>query len=192
MSVKIIRAIKELLVDGDDLDDGDLAAQILDAVERLQGEARRIITVGQIYYDGSEKPYTVALGPYSARGKLDTPEKWEKAAGGHTASREDGGRLAWDTSTKLGKGRFMVVPILRSARDAWDFFRGSELEPVAEILAGSPDNPIFETSIRGDSVDVGPVCTCGLRESSGHQNVMGVKVTKGCMRHPVNDLEFDF
>lgn len=192
MSVKIIKEIKKLLVDGDDLDDGDLAEQILETVERLQGEARRIITVGQIYYDGSEKPYTVALGPYSARGNLDSLEKWNKAAEGHTKSRDDGGKLAWDTSTKLGKGRFMVVPILRSARDAWDFFRGSELEPVAEILAGSPENPIFETSIRGTSVDVGPVCICGLRESSGHQSVMGVKVTKGCPRHPADNWEFDF
>lgn len=156
------------------------ALEILETVEEHQATSQRIIVVGQVQYKDDETPFTVALGPYSARGVLSDPEKFKKAAQDHTAAHENGGKLAWDTRTGRGRGRYMVVPVFRSARDAWDFYRGSgdlgddELEVITESITASLDY---------DPVEILPSCTCGLRASSGHQSVMGVPVTRKCYRH---------
>jgi hypothetical protein len=179
-------ALKKLMAkaieENDDMPDIELAELLLDLVDEERGKKKRILVVGQIQYAGQEAAHTVALGPYSTAGRLDTLEQWQARSEAHTASRVEGGKLAWDTSTKTGRGRFMIVPLLKSARDAWDFFRGTPLEEIGEVLEEAQS--IADWSIRGapESPDVGPPCTCGLREASGHSSVLGVSVQRGCQR----------
>lgn len=145
---------------------------IIEAVEDHQATTMRLLVVGQIQYDGSEEVYTVALGPYGARGVLSDPEKFKKAAEASTKAHEAGGRLAWDTKTQRGKGKYMVVPVFRTPRDAWDFYRDGDAvrDDVEEIVEAVP-------------YEIVPPCTCGLRPGSGHQAVMGIKVEHKCHRH---------
>lgn len=178
--VALVKKLAKLIEENDEMPDVELAELLLETIDEYRGQKKRILVVGQIQYDGQEAIHTVALGPYSTVGKLDTYENWQARSEAHTASRNDGGKLAWDTSTNKGRGRFMVVPLLRTARDAWDFFRGTIRENEGEIL----EQAEAEWSIRGapDDPDIGPVCICGLRESSGHSSVMGVPVKRGCPR----------
>lgn len=139
------------------------ALEILETVEEHQATSQRIIVVGQIQYKDDETPFTVALGPYSARGVLSDPEKFKKAAESHTAAHENGGKLAWDTRTGRGRGRYMVVPVLRTARDAWDFYRGAggvdldELDVVINDLTSAMDAVPYE---------ILPACICGHRSKA--------------------------
>ena len=183
--VALKKLIAKLIEENDEVPDIELAEMILDLVDEERGKKKRILVVGQIQYEGQEHPYTVALGPYSTAGKLDTLEQWQARSEAHTPSRAEGGKLAWDTSTKTGKGRFMIVPLLRTARDAWDFFRGTPLEETGEALEAA-EARVPEWSIRGatESPDVGPPCVCGLREESWPAQVNGVRVVPGCARHP--------
>lgn len=176
----LLKKLTKFLEDNTDMPDIEVAEAMLEIIDEYRGQKKRILVVGQIQYDGQEAVHTVALGPYSTVGNLDAYENWQARSEAHTASRKEGGKLAWDTSTNKGRGRFMVVPLLRTARDAWDFFRGTIREEEGEIL----EQAEAEWSIRGlpSEPDVGPVCICGLRESSGHSSVMGVPVKRGCPR----------
>ena len=191
--VLLLKKLTKFLVDNTDMPDDEVAAAMLEIIDEERAKKKRILVVGQVQYAGQERPYTVALGPYSTAGKLDTRENWDLRSEAHTASRAEGGKLAWDTSTKTGRGRFMIVPLLRTARDAWDFFRGAPEEEICETI----EKAEAEWSIRGlpSDPDVGAACICGLREESWPTQVMGVRVVPGCSRHPVNktddfDLEF--
>lgn len=176
----LLKKLAQIIEENDDMPDIELAELLLETIDEERGKKKRILVVGQIQYGGQEHPYTVALGPYSTAGKLDTLENWQARSEAHTASRTEGGKLAWDTSTKAGKGRFMIVPLLRTARDAWDFFRGTPEEEICEAVEAAE----AEWSIRGlpSDPDVGAPCTCGLRPESGHSVVLGVRVQPGCQR----------
>ena len=178
--VLLLKKLTKFLVDNTDMPDDEVAAAMLEIIDEERAKKKRILVVGQILYDGQERPYTVALGPYSTAGKLDTKENWDLRSEAHAASRTEGGKLAWDTSTKTGEGRFMIVPLLRTARDAWDFFRGAPEEEICEVI----EQAEAEWSIRGlpSDPDTGPPCTCGLRPESGHSVVLGVRVEQGCQR----------
>lgn len=96
--------------------------------------------VGQIKYGPQEATHTVILGPFAARGILDTQEKFQRAVESGPAARGIGQQLAWDSKTGLGSGRFMLAPAFLKPRDAWDFFRGPdkrELDPM-NLLAPPP------------------------------------------------------
>lgn len=180
--VALVKKLAKLIEENDEMPDVELAELLLETIDEYRGQKKRILVVGQIQYGGQEAIHTVALGPYSTTGKLDTYENWQARSEAHTASRNDGGKLAWDTSTNKGRGRFMVVPLLRTARDAWDFYRGTDLEEIGETL----EQAEAEWSIRGvpSDPDVGPPCVCGLREESWPTQVNGVRVVPGCARHP--------
>lgn len=184
-SVKLVKTIKAIIdPEWQTLDDVEAKAleddvlDIIEAVEEHQGSTQRLLVVGQIQYDGSEEVHTVALGPFGARGVLDTPDKFKKAAEASTAAHEKGGRLAWDTKTGRGSGRYMVVPLFRTPVDAWNFYRSSGGVGPDVIVRN------IEASIRGPQLEeILPACTCGVRPESGHQSVMGVPVTRKCYRH---------
>lgn len=178
----LLKKLAQLIEENDEMPDIELAELLLETIDEERGKKKRIVVVGQIRYDGEEAVHTVALGPYSTVGKLDTYENWKARSEAHTASRKEGGKLAWDTSTNKGSGRFMVVPILRTARDAWDFYRGTAEEEVCEAVEAAE----VEWSIRGlpSDPDVGAACICGLRDSSWPSHVNGVRVVPGCERHP--------
>lgn len=173
----LAKKIAELLdsEEHQDLPLEDMAEALADLAEAHYTKTHRIMVVGQISHDGTEKPETVALGPFSARGHLDSREKWEKALSGPVGARKAGEKLAWDVKTGKGRGRYMLVPVFPDPRSAWEFFRPHEI--AEEVKEG------FEISIRGLSADVGPVCICGIRDSSGHSQVQGIAVTRGCPRH---------
>jgi len=134
--------------------------EIIELVEDHQATTRRLLVVGQIRYDGSETLHTVALGPYGARGVLSDDEKFRKAAEASTAAHEAGGRLAWDTRTGKGKGRYMVVPIFRTPRDAWDFYRASSDVSEDELTEQ------IEVAIEREPYEIVPACICGHRSKS--------------------------
>ncbi len=134
--------------------------EIIELVEEHQASTRRLLVVGQIQYDGSSEVYTVALGPYGARGVLSDDEKFHKAAEASTAVHEAGGRLAWDTKTRTGKGRYMVVPLFRTPVDAWNFYRSSS-DVSEDELTGQ-----IEVALEGDPYEIVPACICGHRSKS--------------------------
>ena len=103
---------------------GDIPARVADAIDRMRSVTHRLAVVGQIQYGPQDATHTVVLGPFSARGILDTPEKFERAIEGGTAARDAGQHLAWDSKTGTGRGRFMLTPAFRRPQDAWDFYRG--------------------------------------------------------------------
>lgn len=114
---KVIAAIE-----GDEL--GGIPAKILDVIDARRARTHRMAVVGQIRFGPQETTHTVVLGPFSARGILDTQEKFRKATESGCAAREAGQHLAWDSKSGLGEGRFMLAPAFFKPRDAWDFFRG--------------------------------------------------------------------
>lgn len=182
----LLRKLAKFIEENDSMPDDELAASLLEIIDEERGKKKRILVVGQIQYAGQEAIHTVALGPYSTVGNLDTYENWQARSEAHTASRTEGGKLAWDTSTKTGQGRFMIVPLLRTARDAWDFFRGTLREEEGEILEAA-EASIPEWSIRGatESPDVGPACICGhLSKSECHAHPSAIK--------PIDEWNLEF
>lgn len=114
---RVIQAVEGDRVDG-------IPARILDAIDERRSRTHRLAVVGQIQYGPQSATHTVVLGPFSARGILDTPAKFERAIEGGTAARNAGQHLAWDSKSGTGRGRFMLVPAFRRPQDAWDFYRG--------------------------------------------------------------------
>lgn len=133
---------------------GGIPARIADRLDDMRSVTHRIAVVGQIQYGPQGATHTVVLGPFRARGTLDTEEKFLTAIQGGTAAREAGQHVAWDTKTGTGRGRFMLAPAFRTGRDAWDFFRGEG--PAGDITQAV-------TQIR--SPHFGPVCACGLTKT---------------------------
>lgn len=102
----------------------DIPSRVLDAIDNRRAQTHRLAVVGQIRFGPQETTHTVVLGPFSARGILDSQEKFQRAVEGNPAARGIGQELAWDSRTGLGEGRFMLAPAFFKSRDAWDFFRG--------------------------------------------------------------------
>lgn len=150
---------------------GGIPARVADRIDDMRSVTHRIAVVGQIQYGPQEAVHTVVLGPFRARGTLDSQAKFLTAIQGGTAAREAGQHLAWDTKTGTGRGRFMLAPAFRTGRDAWDFFRG---EGPAEDIAQAA------TEIR--SPHFGPVCACGLQES-GACRWCGLAYKRHCPLH---------
>lgn len=158
-SVTLLKAIMKVIEPGDqkDLTEDELAdlkadaEEIIDIVEEHYAKTKRLLVVGQIQHKGSQKVHLVGLGPYGARGVLSDEEKFRKAAEASTAAHDAGGKLAWDTTTKVGNGRYMVVPLFRTPRDAWDFYRADIPGPdIVEYVEAAPDHIV-------------PGCVCGMK-----------------------------
>ena len=117
-----------------------VAELAIEALDALRSRTHRMAVVGQIRYGPQEATHTVVLGPFSARGILDTPAKFQHAVESGPAARGIGQQLAWDSKTGLGAGRFMLAPAFLKPRDAWDFFRGPgkhDMDPM-NMLAPPP------------------------------------------------------
>lgn len=130
MSAKEIAAVAAILSDQENQD--RTAEQVADlaigALDDIRARTHRFAVVGQILFPGQapETPHTVVLGPFSARGILDTQGKFLRALEGGSAARNAGQDLRWDIKTGRGRGRFLLAPAFRSGRDAWNFFRPAE------------------------------------------------------------------
>lgn len=129
----------------------EVAARAIEALDDVRSKTHRLAVVGQIQYEAPGPVHTVILGPFSSRGILDAPEKFQRAIEGGTAAREQGQHLAWDTKTGKGRGRFMLAPAFLKPRDAWDFYRGTgPADDVAEVIERLPK-------------EIKPACLCGLK-----------------------------
>lgn len=136
----------------------------------MRAKTHRLAVVGRIAFpEAPEMSHTLILGPFSARGVLDTREKFLRATQGGSAARTAGQDLAWDSKKGTGKGRFMLAPAFRSARDAWNFFRPPEKgKRGAMNLQEDPPEHITEAVGRwsaglwANEVDPHPACICGI------------------------------
>lgn len=175
-SKREITALTDVLADpeNENLSADEVAERCIDALDAARARTHRVLVVGQIEH--AEAPgtvHTVALGPFSSRGVLDSPEKFRKATEGGTAAREAGQGLAWDSKTGKGWGRFMLVPVFRSARDAWNFHRGE---------SGLMAEPETWAEIADNAAGIEPVCVCGLIKTFVCR-FCGREVEHYCQRH---------
>lgn len=166
-------------------------AAAIQALDEVRARSRRLAVVGQITFGPQDATHTVVLGPFSARGYLDSEAKFAKAVAGGSAARQAGQDLAWDPKTTRGRGRFMLVPAFTSPRDAWDFFRADKLpedelprlttkmllegtwrhtQGMAKVLHDverwRPDLWGEELAAKGIG---GPTCICGLKPGSAER-----------------------
>ncbi|MFJ2176436.1 hypothetical protein ACIOHE_26535 [Streptomyces sp. NPDC087851] len=173
MKKREIDAVEAILTDPENSSrtGAEVAEAVIEALDDVRSRTHRLAVVGQIGYGAQGTTHTVVLGPFSARGVLDSPEKFERATEAGTAARTAGQGLAWDARTGLGKGRFMLAPIFFRPRDAWDFFRGAgpAAEAVAEVVESLPR-------------EIGPVCSCGLTAALICR-VCGTEYVRHCPLH---------
>lgn len=148
MSKREIAALAKILTDpqNESRSAEEVAQLVIDELDDVRARTHRLAVVGQIRYGPQEPTHTVVLGPFSARGILDTAEKFERVTAGPVAAREAGGHLAWDAKTGTGTGRFMFAPAFFKPRDAWDFFRPPKDESGAPMnMFLPPPRHIAET-----------------------------------------------
>lgn len=166
----------EVLADleNENLSADEVADRCIEALDAVRAKSHRLLVVGQIeYHEAPGTTHTVALGPFSARDTLDTPEKFLKATESGSAAREAGQGLAWDSKTGKSRGRFMLVPAFRTGRDAWNYFRDS---------FGVISEPETWAEIADNAAGIEPVCVCGLIKTFDCR-FCGNQVEHYCQRH---------
>lgn len=154
MSKREIEAVGKILTDPENSSrtGEEVAELVIQALDDVRSRTHRLAVVGQIQYGPQEATHTVVLGPFSARGILDTPEKLQRATEGGCAARGVGQQLAWDSKTGTGRGRFMLTPAFFKPRDAWDFFRGpSKRDSEPTNLLTAPPAHIAEAVKRWEA-----------------------------------------
>lgn len=136
MSKREIDAVASVLTDPENGDRTaeEVAELAIAALDDVRARSHRMLVVGQIRFQAQEATHTVALGPFTSRGILDSQEKFSRAVQGGVAARTVGQQLAWDVKTGTGAGRFMLVPAFMRPRDAWDFFRPEKVDEEAKQL----------------------------------------------------------
>lgn len=185
MSKRENDAVVKILADpaNDERSAEEVADLVIGALDDIRARTQRLAVVGQIHFpdEAPETVHTVVLGPFSSRGLLDTREKFLKALSATSAARNAGQDLAWDARKGTGSGRFMLAPALRTAREAWDFFR-------PEAAVDPRFARITETIQRWEAGqwarEVAPtgVCHCGTRQRE-HQTSAGPAQTGPCPVH---------
>src|SRR5258708_37793088 len=69
----------------------EVADRVIEALDDVRSRTHRLAVVGQIWHtEAQERPETVILGPFTARGILDTQDKFLKATEGGSAARQAG------------------------------------------------------------------------------------------------------
>lgn len=155
MSKRIVDAIIEILNDKseetEELSDEQYAKKILKRVTDMLEEdeetglkKQQLVVVGQVLFRGQQKPATVALGPFGPR-----------AVG---AASKAGGSLSWDNVSHR-MGRFMVVPMFKSAFEANKNFTAEVDEDEAEEASDLVVAMAEATWHLSDK----PACQCGVR-----------------------------
>lgn len=169
---------------------------MVDAYEAIQAKSYNMVVVAQFRPEtGAGPSYMAALGPLSTRALV--------------RAREAGERFAWDYRTKRGNGAYALVPLVRSANEAWDSIREQTApEPhVAKTSVTPGIEPSYEamrfdipeevrakiTADWGVDPEVldkryGPACLCGLKHMP-ERTSLGDPVTPGCPRHPKESHE---
>ena len=159
---------------------------MVSAYEEIQAKAYNLVVLGHFRLD-DDSSYVAAVGPLSTRATQ--------------RARGVGEHFAWDYKTRTGTGRFVLVPLVRSPREAWDAARQDmAAEFVAHLSTPVPGvEPSYEpmrfdmpehvrASISSEwEIDAetlaqkfGPACLCGLDLS--HLKAQGKYAL--CPRHP--------
>lgn len=162
MSKRIVDAIIKVLNDNspetEELSDEQFATKIFKLVDRMlradlkkelkeeedaKYDSKYLVVVGQTLFRGHTKPATVALGPFGARA--------------NKSASDEGGKLSYDTVSHR-MGRFMVVPLFRSAFEANKNFvaEAEEAEEETEPLVQAMAESTWHLSDK-------PACMCGLK-----------------------------
>jgi hypothetical protein len=169
----------------------EITSQIISTYEEIQGAKYNLVVLGHFRLD-DDSSYVTAVGPLSTRAVA--------------AARGVGERFAWDWRTRRGTGKYVLVPLIRDPRDAWEAARNAGVpdEDTQEFMScvtgesgSSYEAMRFELSdevrraIKSNwDVDAellkrhyGPVCICGLPEHPRY-NSLGQSATTGCPVHP--------
>lgn len=168
MSKREIESLAKILTDPNNQDRTaeEVAELAIAALDEVRSRTHRLAVVGQISFSGIPTPsdplHTVVLGPYSARGYLDTQDKFRRAVEGGSAARQAGQDLAWDSKTGKGRGRFQLVPAFLRPRAAWDFFR-PEKEQGETLLKILQDVSQWRAGLWAEQAGIKPACHCGVR-----------------------------
>lgn len=160
----------------------EVASRVIEALDDVRSRTHRLAVVGQIWHaEAQERPETVILGPFTARGILDTQDKFLKATEGGSAARQAGQDLAWDPKTRVGRGRFMLAPAFSRPRDAWEFYRRPD-PPDPRLLRITESVQRWSAGLWAKEGPPGPVCQCGLPEHPRSTSV-GAAVLGPCPKH---------
>lgn len=137
----------------------EVADLVIGALDDVRARTHRFAVVGQFLFpdQAPETPHTAILGPFSSRGILDTREKFLRALERPSAARNAGQDMRWDIKTGRGRGRFILAPAFRSARDAWNFFRPAEPEIPARFAHITESLARWEAGEWARQVAYGPV-----------------------------------
>lgn len=180
-----INTVATVLADPEnaDLTAEEVAEKVISALDAKRAATHNLIVVGRFGFPDSPQ-FEAALGPLSTRAK--------------TAARQLGEGFAWDYKTKIGNGRYKLLPILRHPRAAWDFVRTKMEEStptpgrenphlplerdvqlaISEAMAWVPDPALLHS--------LQPACSCASPlERFPNRTSAGDLVTANvCPRHP--------
>lgn len=191
---KIAAAVAELLSreSNTDLSAEELSIEVAEAAievyEDIQSSNYNLIVLGHFRLD-DDTSYVAAVGPLSTRAKA--------------RARDIGEHFAWDYKTRRGTGQYVLVPLIRNPRDAWDKARE---KPAAQLKAGTSVTPgidpsyipmrfeLTEEQLESISADwqvdpemlrrkFGPACRCGRRQEAWTAEGGGSD-DGTCPRHP--------
>lgn len=173
-----------------------VVSSVVDTYEAIQTKAYNLVVLGYFQtVDGVH--HAAAVGPLSTRATK--------------RARDMGEGFAWDYKTRRGTGRYVVVPLVRNPREAWDGVReeaavehdGVWSSPVSGV-EGSYEPMRFEmpenvrASISAEwqvseellTKKFGPVCRCGRRREVWRAEGGG-EDDGSCPRHPEGGNEGD-
>lgn len=184
MSKRETDAVAAILTDPENMHRSaeEVAELAIAALDEVRSRTHRLAVVGQVQFEAPET-HTVVLGPFSARGVLDSQEKFLKATEGGSAARTAGEGIAWDSKTGAGRGRFMLAPAFRHPRDAWNFFRPkAEVDP--RLLRITETIRRWEAGAWAEVASTGPACTCGMLRHPVTTSIGTLPDAGPCQRHP--------
>lgn len=133
-----VDALARILTDDANVDKTveELAVELIEALDQLRGLRERIAVILQYTLDQGTTLHHAALGPYPA--------------GARDVAVRDGQGIA-GRYTRVGTGRFMIVPVYGSTREAWD-----AIDPPRAVRPVPPTPAGFNPRDHR-----GPACLCG-------------------------------
>jgi len=132
---------------------------MVSAYEEIQAKSYNLVVLGHFRLSETES-YAAAVGPLSTRAVQ--------------RARDMGEHFAWDYKTRKGTGKYTLVPLVRTANEAWDEARAAQARLLVEYVQGGP-------VLSADPF--GPACICGLPDHPRY-NSLGDEADLTCPQHP--------
>lgn len=141
-----IKAVATILSDPQnaELTAEEVAEKAIEVLDELRSKTDNLIVLGHFRINEDES-YVAAVGPLSTRATA--------------RARGVGEHFAWDYKTRKGTGKFVLVPLIRDPREAWDHLR-KEQRPPLEVQQAFGEMPYYATGVPYSSV---PACICGVK-----------------------------